>query len=510
MTSEFLRVAEKALRHTKSPMTAKQITEWGFEQKIFSDKISGVTPHLTMQAKLSVEIRKRKGASVFVRTAPGLYQLRDSLDPKEIYHAKPFTPEKPKERVLVFDTEHLEKLGRFQGITRKHKQYKKLLNLETCKYIDRWRAEEDEAHKQVLTYILVTRRGHVLCFKRGSYNRAAEFLRGALCIGFGGHLAESDLGLLNRDDLGLSDSGARELSEELRLPPTDLKRLQTGSSLQLIGVLNDDSSPVGRRHFAFVFQYEVSDDPYWDAPIRGEKSITQLKWISPNNLNTPMRHFEYWSQLCLRQYFPNLVTQQPSFHIQRRSPFRPPHFLIALGTIGSGKSEATRVLREQFNYVEVNSGQALARLINLPPVPLTQREDFQQAAWRFIKSAAGPTKLAAALYEEAAQKGTDRILIDGIRQKKTLDAFRRIASPARICTLFVHTPPDLAFSFYRARSKSEINVVDFFKLREASVEQEVAGLIVESDAVLYNWTDREKYRQTVIQLISEATNERWL
>src|SRR4029078_8627500 len=130
-----------------------------------------------------------------------------------------------------------------------------------CFYMDRLTAESDNSHKQILTYIMVRRLGQVLAYKRGTFNRVEEFLRGAQCIGFGGHVSERDLTLFSQSDLGLMQSALRELSEELVLPETDRLRLCAGAGLNILGILNDDSSAVGRRHFAFVLEYEASNDP---------------------------------------------------------------------------------------------------------------------------------------------------------------------------------------------------------------------------------------------------------
>ena len=74
-----------------------------------------------------------------------------------------------------------------------------------------------------------------------------------------------------------------------------------------MGILNDDSSEVGRKHFAFVFRYHVKDSPTWNNPIRGEKAITQLRWLDMDPPKFSIRGFEYWSQLCLRTYFKTVV-----------------------------------------------------------------------------------------------------------------------------------------------------------------------------------------------------------
>lgn len=503
MTSEFLLVAEQLFEAVREPMTPRELVDRAYGQKLFSDKIAGKTPHQTMKSKLSVHIRRWGQQSRFVRTDPGRFYLRRLLEPGSPLHdARPIQPPKTAERVLVFPAEWLNTRGRFQGIQLPWKKvHHDLLRSTVCHYEDRYTAEQDDLHKQILTYVMVTNRGRILSYKRGTYNRVADFLRGAHCIGFGGHVVEADLNLFSRADLGLRQSAARELAEELKLPHQDKARLVIGEGLEIVGVLNDDSSEVGRRHFAFVFRYEANDG--WTLPERGEKAITQLRWLDINSSEFSLSSYEYWSQLCLREYFANAVKAQPSCRIRRRAPLRPPHLLCVLGPVGSGKSEATNLLKADFGYVEINSGQVLAELLNVPPVPVTSREAFQRMAWQFIQTPEGPATLATALWERAVGIGHERVLIDGIRQSRTLDVLRRLAGHCRPGLLYVHTPPDVAFAFYRSRSDAPLDIFGFLRVRDALVEKDVEGMIAQSDAVLYNWTGKALYRRTIRAMMRE-------
>lgn len=503
MKSEFLQVAKQLLESEKRPLTAKQLVNLALNRKIFSDKRAGKTPHQTMKSKLSVHIRNMAERSVFIRTKPGYFYLRHLIGGSEsIYDAPPLHPPRTTERVLVFPSAWLDSHDRFQGIRKAwRKTARALLSTSVCGYMARLEAEEDNNHKQILTYILVSRRNKLLAFKRGTYNRVEDFLRGSDCVGFGGHVAQTDRTLFNTDDLGLIDNAVRELSEEIVLPNKDLKRLQSRKGLKIIGLLNDDSSSPGRRHLAFVLKYEVSNDPSWDRPVRGEKSITQLRWIKPASAS--LWDFEYWSQLCLREYFPKQVRTLPSYLIRHKKPLIPPHILCVLGRVGSGKSETTRVLKKDFGYKEVNSGEVLAKLLKIPAVTEANRNEFQDRAWKFIKEEHGPRTLAEAMWEEAQGLSTDKILIDGIRQKSTLEQLKKLAHPTPIGLLFVHTPPDISFKFYANRTASSTNIYDFLKVREAPVEQEVEDFIEISDAVLYNWTGRTSYRMAIHELFSQ-------
>lgn len=504
--SEFLEVAERVLAKEQRPMSAKQLVDTALELKLFSDKIAGRTPHQTMKAKLAVDIRRRGARSAFVRTRAGRFFLRRLIeDPATIYEAKPLRPPPPRERVLVFPSLWLEETNRFQGILRKHSRlYRSLLASGVLDHIDRKDAELTEDVKQVITYVMVTRRNRVLAFKRGQYSRTEDFLKGSHCIAFGGHVAQSDLTLFSGSDYGIRNCAVRELLEELKLPRRDQIRLANGEGLSVRGLLNDDSSAAGRRHFAVLFQYEASSDPDWEEPEANEKSVTRLRWLDPNESPHSLFEFEYWSQLCLLEFYQRAELTQPTYSLKRVSALRPPNVLAILGPIGSGKSEATKVLTSEFGYTEVNSGVALADVLGIPPVPTTSRDEFQAAAWAFIRRPDGTRRLAEALARLITAADSDRVLIDGIRQRETLTALRRELGGRRVGAVYVHTPANVAYDFFRRRSATNSDIHQFLRVRSAPVEQAVERLIDEADAVLYNWRGRDPYKAAIRRLMREA------
>jgi len=505
MKSQYLNMALTVLERVKRPLSPRELVNIARDEGIFPDTFSGKTPHQTMKSKLSVHIRKHGENSPFVRTGPGRFFLRALIaQDQDIYNAKPITPPEPSEHVLVFPTSWLAEYGRFQGIkTTWKKLYATLVRSEVCSHMPRLEAEQSDTHKQVLTYTIVRRGTKVLAFRRGSYNRTAEFLRGSDCVGFGGHVTRDDANLFNYDGLGIIDSAARELMEELRLPEQDRAAVLTANALKLVGVLNDDSSPIGRRHFAFLFSYEASADQLWNEPQRGEKSITQLRWLDSRAPNFSLRTFEYWSQLFLRSQCRRLISDQPSFHIHRKRPLRPPHVLCVVGQIGSGKSEATATLRDEFSYAEINSGRILAELLNIPAIPRTPRLVFQKRAMDFIVRDSSRRNFAAALAQAARTANSDRVLIDGIRHRETLSRLRSALPELPLAVLFVHTQPDVAFRLYSDRSTSPIDIDSFLQIREAPVEQEVGTLMESADAVLYNWLGLPSYKDTVRSLMHD-------
>lgn len=500
--SEFLNIAAQILGEIRQPMTPKGIWYAADEKGLVPDKIAGKTPIQTLKSKLSVHIRVHGDASPFVRTAPGRFFLRELLDSRQPYYARALEPPSPNERVLAFRTDLLEKLGRFQGIkTACSRLYRELLRPQNCTYLPRARAEANNDYKQVVTYIMITCGDKLLAFKRGSYTRTDKFLRGSHCVGFGGHVVDTDFTLFNQKDCGVRDSAIREVFEELAVTPAEQRLLS--ERLQLVGALNDDSSEVGRRHFAFIFRYEVKSWAEWSLPRRGEKAVTELRWLDSTKHDFSLRDFEYWSQLCLRTYFSEYVRAEPSYLIRRKKNFTRSSMLCILGPVGSGKTEATRVFTKDHGYTEINSGVLLSDILELPPVPETPREDFQRAALKFINSANGPIKLAKAISRRAQGVEHSRILVDGIRNRSTLIELEKIVGRNRLALIYVHTPGDIAFRFYENRLGRSASIHEFIAVRESPVESEVTGMIEDADAVLYNWTGKMGYRQTIQAMMQE-------
>jgi predicted NUDIX family phosphoesterase len=504
----YLWVAETVLRKHGRPLKAPEIVSFGIEDGLFADRQISRTPQKSMQARLSIDILEKGAESKFLRTGRGLFFLRDMLaglsrPEDQEYTAVRRQPTPPSENVLTVGKRGYEDVLDFQGIDVLHAgRLRKLLSSPHLTYMPRTLAEMSNEYKQFVTYTIIQDQTRVLCFRRGQYNRAASFLRGALCIGFGGHVTENDLNIFTYQDKGIKANAAREIAEEIRFqngrPNID------PSTIEMLGLLNDDSSDVGLRHLAVVLRYWVQNPNDWASPMRGEASVSQLRWVDLQRSKINLLDFEYWSQLCLRKFYTPSVTARPAYRIVHRSHLQQDHILCVVGTIGSGKSIATQCFKSQAGYIELNSGLILARLMGIPPIPQTPREQFQESAQAFISGDLGPTVLAYALLEEAKRIGSSRIVIDGVRHPATLKALRDRAKRP-VVVLYIHTPPDVAYELYTLREapKDALTPAKFTAIQNAPVESMVRYLIDEADAVVYNWFGVEDYRFVVKELIAD-------
>lgn len=512
----YLWAAERIIREQNRPMRVQDIIAQAQESGLFSDEMFSRTPQKSMQARLSMEIVRNGDDSTFVRTGKGIFFLRDLLattnttqavdgslalkptDGLKPYRAKPRRPRQTKENVLVIPGEVCRKILDFQGLRRGTELHLKRLINSDVKHLARTSAEETEEFKQVITYVLVTHKKHVLSFRRGRFNRAAQFLRGSLCIGFGGHVTDEDYSLFSGEDFGIRENATRELTEEIKVEGLD--PVIKAERLSFLGLINDNSTSLGRKHLAVVYQYEVpeSDWEKWLEVSKHELSINELRWIDTEAESINLVEFEYWSQLCWRTLSPEMVEAQAEFRIFRKKPFQAPHILVVVGGIGSGKSSATDVLEEKFAYSKVNSGRVLAELMGIPPVPKTPRKEFQETAWDFINQDDGPERLAHALFAAADSLGKKYVIVDGIRQQSTLEALRKMANGA-LALLYVYATPDLALRLYCQREKlDEVEYESiFFDAIGAEVESDVNMMMNDADAVIYNWSGEANYEKAI-------------
>lgn len=507
----YLWVAETVLKKHKRPLTARALVDYGLEDGLFPAAGLSRTPQKSMQARLSIDILNNE-KSVFVRTGRGQFFLRELLaaqkssspDALKVYQAERRVPVPSSETILCIPRSVYQRFIDYQGIgnTDPPNPLGMLSDAEIA-YLPRSAAETDNDYKQIVTYTVIQYQSKILTFRRGLYNRAANFLRGAQCVGFGGHVSEDDRDLFSYGDLGIRQNAAREIAEELMLPGG--RPHINPEELQVLGVLNDDSSDVGIRHMAVVLRYWVDDWGQWRSVGRGEASINKIRWLDTVSETINLSDFEYWSQLVIRSFFTSSMEMVPTYKIQRRSIFRGPHILCVVGSIGSGKSATSNLLRQRSGYTAVNSGQVLADLMGLPPIPTTPRGEFQAAAEEFIIRPDGPNRLGRALATAASTSDSERVLIDGIRHPETLEVLKQHASMP-VALLYVYTPPDVAFEMYRDREghgESSITFPEFVRLYTAPVESKIRYMTGEADIITFNWLGIEAYEHALANLMEE-------
>lgn len=110
---------------------------------------------------------------------------------------------------------------------------------EQGEFLPRSLMEEDPQYKQIIPY-LVFKHGNTYFLMERRADASEARLKSKLSLGIGGHVRQEDIH--NND---LTDWARREFDEEVSF---------SGSyTLEPLGILNDDSSPVGQVHIGVVF-----------------------------------------------------------------------------------------------------------------------------------------------------------------------------------------------------------------------------------------------------------------
>lgn len=142
-------------------------------------------------------------------------------------------------------------------------------------FIDRALAERSPEWKQIIPYVVIRHGDEVFTLTRTAKQTEAR-LHHKVSIGIGGHI---------NPDHDLIDGLQKELDEEVRI--------DGDYDLQFAGILNDDSTEVGRVHLGAVF---LLDSATRDVIVLETEKMTGA-WMSRAALAAARESMETWSQI---------------------------------------------------------------------------------------------------------------------------------------------------------------------------------------------------------------------
>lgn len=193
------------------------------------------------------------------------------------------------EEVLVVKRSLLEELGMFDGMKAEGVDdlVSELLNEGVHFFMDRAEAEDDPSHKQLIPYCVFKCGDRVLHYTRGKAG-GENRLHAKISVGVGGHINPVDMGEGRQGAAAYYAAVQREIDEELDIAGD--------YEMRIIGLLNDDSNPVGQVHLGVVHLVELENE---EVSSR-EDALTDLSWASLDELNGALyERLETWSQLCV-------------------------------------------------------------------------------------------------------------------------------------------------------------------------------------------------------------------
>jgi len=193
----------------------------------------------------------------------------------------------PHENILVIKRALFDQLGAFQGLNFEPRKYlDAILSRGNNLFLPRAQAEKDPTHKQIIPYVLLTHGDKVLFYVRGK-KAGEQRLVAKGSIGIGGHMNESDESLFALDEAAYRSGVEREVGEEISI--------NTKFDDRIVALLNDDNTEVGQVHLGIVHVFKLAEPKV----EKREAMITNVAFLSKDELMARRDSLETWSQICL-------------------------------------------------------------------------------------------------------------------------------------------------------------------------------------------------------------------
>jgi predicted NUDIX family phosphoesterase len=197
-----------------------------------------------------------------------------------------------EEQVMVVPTQRFHDCGYFQGFTSESEKYlDQLLDATQTQYLPRAQMEQDPSFKQLIPYCIFQHVDHdgavsVFQYTRGK-GQGESRLHSKRSVGIGGHISTLDAGESSPYEEGMR----RELEEEIII--------NTPYRQELVGLINDDETEVGKVHLGVVHLFTVESQDI--AP--NEDDICETGFRPVGEMLENLEGFETWSAICLKALF---------------------------------------------------------------------------------------------------------------------------------------------------------------------------------------------------------------
>lgn len=171
----------------------------------------------------------------------------------------------------------------------KHVNFDSYLSMIQSKkeFLPRAAMELDTSYKQIIPYLVFSHEDRYFLMQRSS-NQTESRLRNKFSLGIGGHIQQEDL-----KDNSIFSWAEREFHEEVDYKDT--------FTIEPLGILNDDATPVGQVHIGFVFLLKGTTP---NIKVKSELKSGQL--VSLDECKDYFSSMETWSQIV----YEFLITQQ--------------------------------------------------------------------------------------------------------------------------------------------------------------------------------------------------------
>ena len=211
------------------------------------------------------------------------------------------------ENVLCFPSSRLDEIGRWQGLNTSIDVVRRVFDnrLTYFDYFPRSTLEDDPKFKQVITYSLITFSNKednlIFSYVRGK-SGGEDRLKKLKSIGIGGHVSDRILSYKKNVFKRGMDNNSAEFTlvkmDALREIEEEVVYASKMPSINLYGMINDDSNPVGQVHLGVVYRLTLSIPDC----TGNEDCISDGEMVPVSSLRKNIDQYENWSKILINSF----------------------------------------------------------------------------------------------------------------------------------------------------------------------------------------------------------------
>ncbi len=311
--------AETALKKMGRPATAMEIAATIEDDDFLRKSVGGITPHKTIQARLSTDIRTKGPSSKFYRYAPATFGLRElaengaySSSFRKIFVGRDRKREIDNTPVLCLSKDEL-RLNLHNKMLPADVVPMRFWKRLKHSYINPRKIDPHTA-VELRLFIVVRFRDDVICYEPTEYDEKNKDILDFSSIGLNGSIHQDDLDLFDNSGFGFENANVREVKNFFYFASQNLEKEIV--NINYVGVISDHVSPERSHKIAVISEVIMSERFALSDTILG---VTNLHWRSLRYIPNAFADFDSWSQFTFRFLHERLQTKVIQTHISKLS-----------------------------------------------------------------------------------------------------------------------------------------------------------------------------------------------
>lgn len=273
-----------------------------YRHDLVPSHLFGKTQHKTVGARLSEDILAHRERSLFYRSEPGRFFLREFLNDPDIppaYRSPIVARRRQRElrRGAPLAATRASALTAASSVRRAADKLRLLV--ETCDfhYGDARSRSGGAGELFVWSFVMFMRGSEVLTYRHGRYREGRDSFLKRRSVGFFTPVVDKDVDLFDQGDHGIIASGLRAVAFDLDLPHVIFRGDYYNSSVCVSDLVVAEDA-MGHEDLLAVIAMECP--PHFE-PLTRRLAINDLSWM---RLDVPVNHledFDPWSQAVVQR-----------------------------------------------------------------------------------------------------------------------------------------------------------------------------------------------------------------